>query len=183
MAMAQTSNSLMPVRVPANQVFDQKTVIFVSDEWSLLGLLSSSVHQCWAMRYASTMRQEISYEHTDVFETLPLADPTPLLGELAEELSGQRSQVMRERALGLTKTYNLVHDPAVSDRKIVRLREIHEQIDHAVLAAYGWDDLDPQIGHHATKIGTRWTVSPEARFELLDRLLVENHRRATLENP
>ncbi len=48
----------------------------------------------------------------------------------------------------------------------------------AVLAAYGWDDLDPKIGHHPTKIGIRWTVSPEARFELLDRLLVENHRRA-----
>jgi hypothetical protein len=46
-----------------------------------------------------------------------------------------------------------------------------------VLAAYGWDDLDPQVGHHPTKIGTRWTVSPRARFELLDRLLLENHRR------
>ena len=47
-----------------------------------------------------------------------------------------------------------------------------------MLDAYGWDDLDPEVGHHCTKIGVRWTVSPKARFELLDRLLVENHRRA-----
>jgi hypothetical protein len=85
---------------------------------------------------------------------------------------------MLGRALGLTKLYNLVHDPVVTDPAIVRLRDLHEQIDHAVLAAYGWGDLDPQVGHHPTKIGIRWTVSPEVRFELLDGLLVENHRRA-----
>ena len=37
---------------------------------------------------------------------------------------------------------------------VVNLREIHSAIDHAVLGAYGWD-LDPEIGHHPTKIGTR----------------------------
>jgi hypothetical protein len=70
----------------------------------------------------------------------------------------------------------------VQDSEIVELREIHEAIDHAVLDAYGWSDLDPQIGHHLTKIGTRWTVSRDARFELLDRLLEENHRRHRAEN-
>ena len=51
------------------------------------------------------------------------------------------------------------------------------------MRAYGWEDLDLKIGHHPTKIGIRWTVSKEARFELLDRLLEENHRRYKLENP
>jgi len=46
-----------------------------------------------------------------------------------------------------------------------------------VLAAYGSADLDPQIGHKPMKIGTRWTVSREARFELLDRPLEENRCR------
>jgi len=59
-------------------------------------------------------------------------------------------------------------------------RELHTEIDEAVLAAYGWD-LDLEIGHHPTKIGTRWTVSPRARFVLLDLLLEENHRRAALQ--
>lgn len=64
----------------------------------------------------------------------------------------------------------------------MNLREVHTAIDHAVLDTYGWD-LDPEIGHHATKIGTRWTVSPRARFELLDLLLEENHRRHAEEQP
>jgi len=56
-------------------------------------------------------------------------------------------------------------------------------IDQAAMRAYGWDDLDLKIGHHPTKIGIRWTVSKEVRFELLDRLLEENYRRYKLENP
>ena len=51
------------------------------------------------------------------------------------------------------------------------------------MRAYGWDDLDLKIGHHPTKIGIRWTVSKEARFELLDRLLEENHRRYAAGEP
>jgi len=88
---------------------------------------------------------------------------------------------MIKRWIGLTKLYNQVHDPDVNDPAVVRLRELHQQIDLSVLSAYGWDDLDPEIGHYRTKIGVRWTVSPKARFVLLDRLLVENHRRAQAE--
>jgi len=103
---------------------------------------------------------------------------TSQMEEFGEALDAERREVMLGRALGLTKLYNQVHDPAVTDPEILRLRGLHEQIDYGVLAAYGWDDLDPEVGHHQTKIGMRWTVSPRVRFELLDRLLVENHRRA-----
>jgi len=89
---------------------------------------------------------------------------------------------MLSRNLGLTSTYNRVHNPDCHDPEIQVLRDIHSDIDHAVLRAYGWDDIDPKIWFHPTKIGTRWTVSKEARFELLDRLLEENHRRYDLEN-
>ena len=84
---------------------------------------------------------------------------------------------MLSRSWGLTTTYNHLHDPTDRDPAVVRLRDLHQAIDRAVLTAYGWD-LDPQIGHHPTKIGTRWTISREARCELLDLLLEENHRRA-----
>ena len=96
------------------------------------------------------------------FSHSPGRGRTPELEELGETLDTERRELMLGRALGLTKLYNQVHDPAVTDPAIVRLRELHEQIDHAVLAAYGWDDLDPEVGHHRTKIGIRWTVSPQS---------------------
>jgi hypothetical protein len=84
---------------------------------------------------------------------------------------------MLSRSWGLTTTYNHVHDPSDRDPQIVGLRDIHAAIDRAVFDAYGWTELNPEIGHYRTKIGVRWTVSPPVRFEILDRLLAENHRR------
>ncbi|MGH3773112.1 MAG: hypothetical protein ACRDRW_17250 [Pseudonocardiaceae bacterium] len=52
----------------------------------------------------------------------------------------------------------------------------------AVLDAYGWD-LERRFGHHRTKIGTRWTVSPRAGFEFPDLVLEENHRRHAARKP
>ena len=112
-----------------------------------------------------------------MFRTLPRPENTPELTELGKRLDAERRELMLGRGWGLTTTYqHHVHNPADRDPAVVSLREIHTAIDHAVLDAYGWD-LDPEIGHHPTKIGTRWTLSPRARFELLDLLLEENHRR------
>jgi hypothetical protein len=58
------------------------------------------------------------------------------------------------------------------------MREIHVELDHVVRDAYGWSDLPLDHGFHTYRQMTRWTVSPAARVELLDRLLEENHRRA-----
>ncbi|WP_395711482.1 hypothetical protein [Reyranella sp.] len=46
--------------------------------------------------------------------------------------------------LGLTKTYNRFHDPDESASDIVKLRQLHHDIDCAVLGAYGWRDLAAQ---------------------------------------
>lgn len=92
---------------------------------------------------------------------------------------------MLRRALGLTKLYNLVNDPDIadaSDPDVARMREIHVELDEAVMAAYGWDDVPLHHGFHTYRQMTRWTVSPEARVEILDRLLEENHRRAALQD-
>jgi hypothetical protein len=151
--------------------------VFALDSLADLAVLSSSVHSTWVIRYTSTMRRDIRYAPSDVFATLPRPDPTPDLERLGERLDTERRALMLGRGWGLTTTYNHVHDPADRDPAVVALRELHAEIDHAVLTAHGWD-LDPEIGHHRTKIGTRWTVSPVARFALLDLLLAENHRRA-----
>lgn len=42
---------------------------------------------------------------------------------------------------GLTPTYNRFHDSYDYDSEIQRLRDLHAEMDRAVLRAYGWDDL------------------------------------------
>jgi len=182
-AIAQVSSTLMPARVKVGPVFDQKCVVFALDDYASLAILSSDAHSTWVIRYTSTMRTDTNYAPSDVFLTLPRPRATPELEALGRQLDATRGELMKSRAWGLTKTYNRVHDPDNHEPFIQELRDIHVAIDEAVMRAYGWDDLDLKIGHHPTKIGIRWTVSKEARFELLDQLLEENHRRYKLENP
>ena len=179
--LARVGNVMQPLLVANDAVFSEKVVVFATELSSTLAFLASSVHQAWTMRYTYTLRSDLTYSPSDVFLTLPRPVPSQDMSALGEVLERERRELMRSRALGLTKLYNQVHDPLVSDPAIRRLRELHEAVDNAVLGAYDWGDLDPQIGHHPTKIGVRWTVSAQARFELLDRLLVENHRRAAVQ--
>jgi hypothetical protein len=181
LALSLVSSSVSPVRVTQGPVYSHKCAVFASDSFALLAFLASSVHVSWTVRYTSTMRRDINYSPSDVFLTLPRPPATALLHELGERLDSERRELMLSRSWGLTTTYNYVHAPNYDDPAVKNLRDIHSAIDHAVLAAYDWSDLDPQIGHHLTKIGTRWTFSPAARFELLDRLLEENHTRHATE--
>jgi hypothetical protein len=182
-AIALVSNAVLPVRISGGDVYAHKCAVFALDDFANLAILSSSMHFTWVARYTSTMRTDINYSPSDVFLTLPRPRLTSELEELGLQLDSTRRDLMLSRSWGLTKTYNKVHDPDNHDPAIVELRDIHVAIDEAVMRAYGWEDLDLKIGHHPTKIGTRWTVCKEARFELLDRLLEENHRRYALENP
>jgi hypothetical protein len=183
LAISRVGNAVMPVRMPTGPVFSETTIVFRMENFANLALISSNIHSTWVIRYTSTMRTDIRYAPSDVFLTLPRPHPTSELEALGQQLDETRRYLMLSRAWGLTKTYNRVHDPDVHEPAITELRDIHVAIDEAVTRAYGWDDLDLKIGHHPTKIGIRWTVSKEARFELLDRLLEENHRRYALENP
>lgn len=178
LAISLHGNAVLPVRVASAQVFSHGCGVFALPTHADFAMISSSIHQEWAVRYSSTLETRIRYSLSDVFMTWARPEPTEALYEMGSHLDVTRQQVMLSRSIGLTKLYNQVHDPEVTDTTVTRLRELHAQIDHAMLDAYGWSDLDPQIGHHPTKIGIRWTVSPTARFELLDRLLIENHRRA-----
>ena len=111
--------------------------------------------------------------------TFPRAYSTSRLEEAGKTLDKERREIMLRRNCGLTSLYNMVNDPGVaSNADIARVRQLHVEIDEAVAAAYGWGDVKLEYGFHTYRQMRRWTVSPTARVEILDRLLEENHRRA-----
>ena len=84
---------------------------------------------------------------------------------------------MLERQEGLTTTYNRFHNPEETAADITHLRQLHVEMDNAVAAAYGWQDLDLGHGFHETAQGIRYTISEAARRQVLTRLLQLNHQR------
>ena len=184
LVLALVSKTVMPVRVPTGRVFSHMLGVFATDSYAWQAALSSSLHQYWAINYGSTLETRVRYTPSDVFETFPRPEPKPELEAIGRALDTERREIMLRRQLGLTRLYNLVNDPGLEpglDADVDRMRAIHEELDTAVAAAYGWDDLDLTHGFHEYRKMTRWTIPPATRVEVLDRLLEENHRRAAAE--
>jgi len=176
-AITQVSNIVYPMFASADFVLDQQVVVFAYDDDAHFGLLSSCVHWWWVVTHGSTHETRVRYTPTDCFETFAQPELTPAVAELGARLHDHRSALMLDRHEGLTKTYNRVHDPEDSSDDIVELRQIHVALDHAVRDTYGWEDLVLDHDFHETKFGTRFTLAPVPRQEVLDRLVELNHER------
>jgi hypothetical protein len=184
LAIALVSKTVMPARVPTGQVFAHKLAVFATDSYADQAVLSSSLHQNWAVKYGSTMRTDVNYSPSDVFETFPRPKVTRQLEQIGQRLHVERREIMLRRGFGMTRLYNLVNNPAItndSDPEIARMRAIHARLDEVVMGAYGWSDVPLDHGFYTYKQMERWTVSTAARAEILDRLLEENQRRAATE--
>ncbi|MGJ6964577.1 hypothetical protein ACSDR0_21940 [Streptosporangium sp. G11] len=200
LVIALVSRLVMPAFVPARQVFAHKLGVFATDRSADLALLSSAFHNQWAWQRSSTMKTDLNYSPSDVYEAFPQATRTERMDWAGAGLHEFRSKLMLDLDLGLTKFYNLVNDPTRSDPEIQRIRELHVEIDEAVLEAYAldeeresairdyevrkakaplpaWSDVVLDHGFHDHGQGTRWTIGPQARLDILDKLLVLNHYR------
>jgi hypothetical protein len=165
--------------------------------------LQSRVHEIWARFFASSLEDRLRYTPSDCFETFPF--PEGFESNVALEAAGKeyyefRADLMVRNNEGLTKTYNRFHDPNETSADIHRLRDLHTQMDRAVLDAYGGDlgkltvppcefllDYEDEVDEDESQTGRqrkkpwrfRW---PDAfRDEVLALLLELNKQRAEQE--
>jgi hypothetical protein len=148
---------------------------------SALATLQSRVHEAWAWLLSATMKSDLSYSASDCFETFPFPRPDPrtvipALEDVGQRLYDTRAAYMIETQQGLTQTYNKLKDPACHDAPIVELRRLHEEMDRAVLDAYGWTDIavPPFCPSNAAEQKALETFQDQ----VIDRLFVLNAQRA-----
>ena len=104
--------------------------------------MQSRPHDLWAWFFSSTLEDRLRYAPSDCFRTFPFpVDTSSNLQAAGQAYHDHRAALMIARNEGMTKTYNRFHDPAESAEDITRLRELHAEMDRAVLYAYGWSDL------------------------------------------
>jgi hypothetical protein len=176
---AQTSKYLSVSFQPIHYVFSHATIVISLESGADIAVLCSHFHEAWVRKYASTLETRLRYIPTDCFETFPFP-PSPFpsgLDSIGENYHEFRRQIMLTRQEGLTATYNRFHNLKEKASDIARLRELHVEMDNAVAEAYDWSDLDLGHGFHETAQGVRYTISEEARREVLRRLLELNHER------
>ena len=126
-------------------VYSESLVIFPFQTYSAFCTLQSRLHEIWARFFGSSMKDDLRYTPSDCFETFPFPDnweTDATLEAAGEAYYTYRAQLIINNNQGLTTTYNRFHDPQETDPAILKLRELHSEMDQAVLTAYGWHDID-----------------------------------------
>jgi hypothetical protein len=160
---------------------DDMLLAFALDNAFCLGILSSKVHTCWALAAGGTLEDRPLYNKSRCFDPFPFPAASPeqqtRIAALAEQLDTHRKrQQAAHPDLTLTGMYNVLAklrsgEPLTAKDKTIHetglvavLRQLHDELDTAVLAAYGWSDL-----------------APTDTDALLDRLVALNLERAAEE--
>ena len=181
---------------PASRRFSHALAVFPLDSYSAFSALQCRPHEIWARFFGSSMKDDLRYTPSDVFETFPFPvgwTNREDFEEVGEAYYSFRADVMVRNDEGLTNTYNRFHHPNERDPEIIRLRELHTEMDRAVLAAYGWTDIptdcdflldyeiDEENWNPRKKKPWRYRWPDEVHDEVLARLLELNEERAKAE--
>lgn len=182
------------------------SLLTVADSDALtLGVLSSEVHTMWALSAGGRLGvgNDPRYNKTLCFDPFPFpaadAEQSAHIAALAEQLDAHRKrQQAAHPGLTLTGMYNVLEalrsgtalsakEKLIHEQGLVSvLRQLHDELDAAVLAAYGWSDLlaDLRIAH-GNDPAAEGDSAAEAkrRFEetVLERLVALNAERSAEE--
>jgi len=159
--------------------------LFADDRPGLFALLQSNIHEVWVRGASSKLGTSVRYSTSTSFDTFPFpqdAFESETLKTLGEEYGSIRRSVAIEMNVGLTDLYNIFHDQSATTNVVRSLRNLHKKIDEAVVAAYGWNDLDLQHDFHEVPYlpendRVRFTISETARVDVLRRLSELNRQR------
>ena len=191
--------------VDSQTICDSTTVMFALDDAKNFGVLSSSVHIAWAIAAGGRLGvgNDPRYSKARCFDPFPFPvitdDQQPYLRDLAEKLDANRKRQQRAFPdLTLTGMYNVMEklrsgEALTAKERVIHehglvsvLRQLHDEIDAAVLDAYGWSDLLPLLrvahGNNAPAEGSNCEDAKRTFDEvILDRLVALNAERAAEE--
>jgi hypothetical protein len=141
--------------VSPEKLWDGSLFAFALEDWFFLGVLSSKAHVIWSLEAGGQLGPTPRYNRTACFETFPFptcgAATQNHIRKLAEELDAHRKRVQSQNpGLTLTGMYNVLEklranealnakEKQIHDAGLVSvLRQLHDDLDAAVFAAYGW---------------------------------------------
>jgi hypothetical protein len=111
-------------------------IVVASDDFYILGILTSHVHRLWVKAQSSTLKGDTRYTNTTCFETFPfpqnpLAKLVEQIRTTAHDLHNYRTEQMEKKQWGITQLYNKFFDEPSS-----QLYKLHAKLDQLVMQAY-----------------------------------------------
>ncbi len=179
---------------------DNMLVNIAHDDAWILGVLSSTVHVRWALAMGGRLGygNDPRYNKSKCFETFPFPAATDAqkarIRELAEQLDAHRKrQQAAHPDLTLTGIYNVLDKLRTSqplnakekkihdDGLVSVLKQLHDDLDTTVLAAYGWPQSGAGVPPLADRLAAGDAAAEALEQDILARLVTLNRERAAEE--
>ncbi|MFM6310534.1 MAG: type IIL restriction-modification enzyme MmeI, partial [Dolichospermum sp.] len=118
------------------------TTVIASDDFYILGILTSNIHRVWVKAQSSTLGETTRYTHNTCFETFPFPQTADIkivqqIRTKTEELHEYRTQQMETKQWGITTLYNKFFTEPSS-----QLYKLHQQLDKLVMSVYQFNPED-----------------------------------------
>jgi len=173
---ARVTKHMMFSWQPTSRCLNEKLYVFPFTSDGYLAVLQSRIHETWAWVLSSTMKNDLNYSASDCFTTFPFPGNLETLDDIGKRLDEMRGELCIKREQGLTEVYNQLKDADCTDADIVALRELHVENDRAVLAAYGWEDIEVPPYTTPTDADEEKALQ-DFKDEVIDRLFALNAER------
>lgn len=141
-AMPEVSKWAIFMLCNAEWLPSNKNKIVASEDFYILGILTSQIHRFWTQVKSSIIENRKRYTHTNCLETFPFPqNPTAELVEEirdhTEQLHEYRTEQMEKKKWGITQLYNQFFHEHSS-----QLFKFHEQLNQLVMSAYNFQEED-----------------------------------------
>jgi hypothetical protein len=168
------------VWVRSDVLCNQGTLVYARDDDYFFGVLQSRVHEIWARRKGTQLREAESgfrYTPTTCFETFSFPFPPreePSNDARMESIASAARELVKKRDIWL-------NPPGASDQELKRrtltklynqnptwLKDVHRELDEAVLGAYGWPESssDQEILTRLLKLNAERFAAEQAQKSL-----------------
>lgn len=136
-AIPRVSKWTIPVVQNSDYLLGDAAWAVCSDDFYLMGVLTSKLHRDWVKEQASSLKGDTRYTNTTCFETFPFlfdisGSEKKTVRNIMIELDKYRLEVMEQNQYGITKLYNQFFKEPSS-----KLYQLHEQLDKEVCKLYG----------------------------------------------
>jgi type II restriction/modification system DNA methylase subunit YeeA len=160
-AVAKLSRFLATPTVSKHRLFvwftpeilpNHQVVVFAREDDYFFGVLHSRAHEVWSLRMGTSLEDRPRYTPTTCFETFPFPWPPgaePVGDPLVQEIAAAAKELDERR-------WAWLDPPGASEADLKKrtltnlynerptwLQHLHDRLDRAVWAAYGWEDDDP----------------------------------------
>lgn len=214
LATIETSKHQWFTFLPREVAPDNKLICVASDDPFHLGVLSSRIHVEWALAAGGRLGvgNDPVYVKSSCFDPFPFPEPTmeqaDSIRALGERIDKHRKAALdRSERVTMTGMYNVVEKLRSGEKLTERerethttaacgtLRDLHDDLDAAVAAAYGWpwpmereEVLDKLVALHAARVKeeaqglVRW-LRPDYQRERFGKDLPEADSEIALDLP